>query len=126
VRVTGTLYRIKGELVRPPPKSARSRRIVPLIPPVVAILRSRRTAQLAERLAAGSAWSEQGYVFTTEIGTPLDHRNVLRWYQRTATNVGIPGGFHLLRHSAATAHGLGRAGARGLRHPGALLDPSDD
>ncbi|HET7408084.1 MAG TPA: tyrosine-type recombinase/integrase [Mycobacteriales bacterium] len=103
LRVTGTLYRIKGELVRTPPKSARSRRTLPLVPPVVDALRAHRTTQLGERLGAGRAWRDEGYVFATEIGTPLDHSNVLRWYRRLATTVDVPGGFHVLRHSAATA-----------------------
>ena len=85
-----------------PPKTERGRRTVPLSPAVVVELRAHRAVQLGERLAAGPAWSERGMVFTTELGTPMDPRNVLRWYQTMAGKVGVPGGLHTLRHTAAT------------------------
>lgn len=37
------------------------------------------------------------------LGTPRDYRNELRTFQRTARSLGLKGGFHALRHSAATA-----------------------
>lgn len=88
---------------RTEPKSARSRRTVPLSSSAVTALRNRQRTQAKERLAAGPVWRDTDLVFTTEIGTTVDYRNVLRWYQAVARSVEVPGSFHMLRHSAATA-----------------------
>ncbi|HVA61453.1 MAG TPA: site-specific integrase [Mycobacteriales bacterium] len=103
LRVSGTLYRVGGALTRTEPKSARSRRTLPLLPEVVETLKARRQAQRADRLAAGPAWQETDLVFTTEIGTPLDHRNVLRWYRKVTDEAGVHGSPHTLRHTTAAA-----------------------
>lgn len=103
--VTGTLGRAGGELVRTTPKSARSRRSLGLTPGIVSTLRKRRIAQLEAKMRAGSRWQETGYVFTTEIGTPLEPRNVLRDFVAAVKRSGVDAegvGLHTLRHSAAT------------------------
>jgi len=57
-----------------PPKTARSRRIVPLPYAVVDALKWRREQQETDRLAAGvEFWEEWGLVFTTGFGTPCPH-----------------------------------------------------
>jgi integrase len=51
----------------------------------------------------GDAWSLSGHVFTTEKGTPLDTRNVTRYFQLAIRRAGLPHQrFHDLRHAAAT------------------------
>ena len=51
----------------------------------------------------GDAWSLSGYVFTTDKGTPLDTRNVTRYFQLALARAGLPHQrFHDLRHAAAT------------------------
>lgn len=57
VRVSGTLARVGGQLVTTAPKTAKSRRSVPLPTPVIAALRAHRARQATERLRAGSEWS---------------------------------------------------------------------
>ncbi len=54
---------------------------------------------------ASNLWQDSDLVFTTELGQPMDPRNVLRAVSRSAERVGIthPVGVHSLRHSAATA-----------------------
>jgi integrase len=85
------------------PKTARSRRVIPLDSAVVARLRRHRTEQIAERLAA-SEWTETGLVFTTPTGKLVDPRSVLRVVQDAAKRLGMAGvGLHTLPHSAATA-----------------------
>jgi integrase len=84
------------------PKTDRSRRTVPLSPAVVAMLRKHRAAQAAERLRAGNQWRESGLVFTTELGAPVDPRNLLRVIEVAAHAAGVERvGVHTLRHSAA-------------------------
>ncbi|WP_206330660.1 tyrosine-type recombinase/integrase [Modestobacter sp. KNN46-3] len=59
--------------------------------------------QQQERRATGGSWVEQGLVFTTEIGTPLEPRNVLRRFEQLARRAGLPGvSLHTLRHTAAS------------------------
>jgi integrase len=61
-----------------------------------------RTEQKAERLRAGDQWRGSGLVFTTEFGTPVDPRNLLRVVEAAAVTAGIEGvGVHTLRHSVA-------------------------
>jgi integrase len=104
MRIKATIQRIDGKLVVSEPKTVRSRRPIPLSPPVVAMLRKHRTTQLEERLAAVDQWSDTGLVFTTELGTPCEPRNLLRVMEAAAEKVGLKGvGVHSLRHSAAVA-----------------------
>jgi len=92
------------------PKTDSSRRRIRLTPTAVAALREHRTRQLEERLAAGEAWRDLGYVFTTSVGTALDPSNLLKQYRALIKRSGLPPiVFHDLRHSAASwpiAHGV--------------------
>lgn len=102
--VRGTLGRVRGKLDISEPKTERSRRSVPLSAPLVTMLRAHRTSQDAERVAAGNQWREHDLVFSTEFGTPVDPRNILRTVQIAAQKAGMSDvGVHTLRHSAAVA-----------------------
>jgi hypothetical protein len=57
---------------------------VPLPRSAVATLTAHRERQQQERIAAGDAWVDQDLVFTTEVGTPLEPRNVLRRFDQLA------------------------------------------
>jgi integrase len=104
LNVRSTIARIGGELVCSAPKTTRSRRIVPLHPGIVAMLKRHKATQAAERLAAGDQWLDCGLVFTTELGTPVEPRNLLRVIETAAKSAGIEDiGVHTLRHSAAVA-----------------------
>ena len=104
MRVRGTLSRSGGALIVTEPKTAKSRRTLPLSPAVVSILKAHRKAQRLERIHAGSEWTETGHVFTTESGKPVEPRNLFRSLIVAAEQVGLEGvGLHTLRHSAATA-----------------------
>lgn len=42
-------------------------------------------------------------MFTTEVGTPVDPRNALRWFYVTRDKAGLESGsWHTLRHSCAS------------------------
>lgn len=105
LKVAGTLGRIgKRGLVITQPKTDRSRRTVPLNPAMVTLLRKHRASQAAEQLRAANQWAPSGLVFTTELGTAVDPRNLLRVIEEAAKDVGVAGiGVHTLRHSAAVA-----------------------
>ncbi|GAB3324751.1 hypothetical protein GCM10027451_49290 [Geodermatophilus aquaeductus] len=76
---------------------------MPLPRSTVQALQAHRTRQLEEQRAAAGVWQENGLVFTTEIGTPLEPRNVLRRFEVLAARAGLRGvTLHTLRHSAAS------------------------
>jgi integrase len=102
MKVAHTMARVDGRLVISEPKTARSRRTVPLSPVVVTMLKAHRKAQLEDRLRAGNQWVETGLVFTTELGTAVEPRNLLRAIEAAAKKAGVADiGVHTLRHSAA-------------------------
>lgn len=104
LKVAATLGRVGKELALTEPKSARSRRTIPLSPAIVALLKAQRVNQAAERLHAGDRWTNTGLVFTTAFGGPVDPRNLLRAVEVAAAKAGVEGvGVHTLRHSAAVA-----------------------
>jgi len=104
LKVAATLGRVGNRLVISEPKTDRSRRTVPLNGNVVAMLRKHRAAQAAEQLRAGNQWADSGLVFTTELGGPVDPRNLLRVIEVAAKAAGVERiGVHTLRHSAAVS-----------------------
>jgi integrase len=104
LKVTATLNRVDGRLVCSEPKTQRARRTMPLTPTMVALLRKHKATQAAERLRAANQWDGNGLVFTSELGSPVDPRNILRTVEVAARKAGVEGvGVHTLRHSAAVA-----------------------
>ena len=98
LRVEHALQRGTYDLA--PPKTSRARRLLQLPPFVADALREHRRRQMAER---GAEWSLSGFVFTTAVGTPLDHRNATRYFQSAIERAGLPHQrFHDLRHACAT------------------------
>jgi integrase len=102
--VGAALQRVPGRgLVLVETKTARSRRVITLPEVCMAALRAHRVRQIQDKLVAGSRWVETGFVFTTEIGTPLDGDAVGRRLRRLLLDAGLPlVRFHDLRHSAAS------------------------
>ena len=69
----------------------------------MAALRERRKRQAEEQRAAGPLWERTGLAFTSEIGTALEPRSVLRRFEALAERAGLSGvHLHTLRHSAAS------------------------
>lgn len=102
--VSRSLSKVRGGWAVAEPKTASSRRVVKLPAFAVDALRAHRARQLEERLAA-IVWIDPGLVFTSEVGTLLDGRNVLRLFKLKVAAAGMDPTaftFHSLRHSAAT------------------------
>ncbi len=85
------------------PKTRSSRRTISLDSRVVAVLRAHRRRQLEDRLAWGPAWTDTGYVFTTECGEPLHPERVTVLFGRLVVAAGVPKvRLHDLRHTSAS------------------------
>jgi integrase len=86
------------------PKTKGSRRIVKLTQRAVEALRSHLGRQLAEIEAAGDLYRDDGLVFTTEAGTPINPSNLRqRSFAPLLKRAGLPHiRFHDLRHTCAT------------------------
>ncbi|CAM2779119.1 tyrosine-type recombinase/integrase [Skermania piniformis] len=72
------------------PKTARSRRTLPLPADAVTALRALRTRQRGERLALGIAWDDTTHVCSAEDGTPVLPRTYTLWFQRIAETAELP------------------------------------
>jgi integrase len=103
LRVRWTLTRTSKGLQLGEPKTEKSRRTVPLPRSTVDVLRAHQSRQTADRLQAAEVWQDSDLVFTTEIGTPLEPRNVLRQFDKLARRAGLRNvHLHTLRHSTAS------------------------
>ncbi|MEH6795662.1 MAG: site-specific integrase [Rhodococcus sp. (in: high G+C Gram-positive bacteria)] len=64
------------------PKSARSRRTLPLPADIMTALRTARTNQARERLALGSGYVDSGFVAVSEDGTPIRPETYSKMFRR--------------------------------------------
>ena len=103
IRVRQQVQRINGELRLYPVKTAAGRRDLPLLPIAQAVLDRRRQAQAADRAELGRAWLDNGLVFTTKTGRPVEPRNLVRSFHRICGGNQIRAiKVHHLRHTTAT------------------------
>jgi len=90
VRPGFTYRQLEGGLCLTRPKTKKGRRLIPLHPFLVAILR--------QRLASGEP-NPHGLVFTREDGRPIDPREDLKDWRAALERAGLPArGTHLARH----------------------------
>jgi integrase len=103
LRIRSQLQRINGRLTLVEPKTERSRRTLVVPPTILGHLREHEQRQAAERLWAGSKWTESSMVFSNRVGGPLQARNVIREFHKALRTAGLKRiRFHDLRHSCAT------------------------
>src|SRR3954464_6329744 len=89
--VRQALQRQPGQgLVFVQPTFRAGRRTIALPGPLRDALRAHRTAQLAERMAAGSEWHDHDLVFCQENGRPIDPRSDHRAWRALLTEAGVP------------------------------------
>lgn len=88
------------------PKTTKSRRSIPIPLGLVEKLKQHRTEQLVQKMKLGRVYENLDLVFSTELGTPLNSRNLAqRQFDLIIDNIGLKDrGFVLysLRHTCAT------------------------
>lgn len=88
------------------PKTARSKRAVPMPAETVRSLQRQRAAQAAERLAAGSEYLDHGaggFVFAQDRGDPYREDALMQLFRRTLAKLGLPTvTLYSLRHGHAS------------------------
>lgn len=98
-------WRKGGEWYTSEPKTASSRRPIPLTDVLLKSLTEHRTRQLEQRMKAGPLWQANDFIFTDDIGAPLKAYSVRYIYKKILKRAGLPASFQLriTRHSCATA-----------------------
>ncbi|MFI0449314.1 tyrosine recombinase XerC [Actinomadura sp. 6N118] len=86
LEVAQTLQRVGGELRFVPPKTANSKRTVPLPALCVDALCNHMVRQEDERADAWPHWKDHGLVFPSRLGTPMEPDNLRRRSLATATS----------------------------------------
>lgn len=103
VTVQGQFQRLDGQLIRVEPKTARSKRTLPVPDFVLSKLLKHRASQAEIRLVNSDRWVDHDLIFTNLTGNPVDKRNLRRALQAALERAGLPViRFHDLRHSAAS------------------------
>lgn len=107
--VKRTLARVRlvdsgtSELQFSEPKTESGKRVIPLLPEVVQELKSHKARQAQEKLIVGQAYRDNGLVFATPTGGPIEPRNFHRKHTQILKKAGLRHvRLHDLRHTFAT------------------------
>lgn len=104
IQIERTAERIRGQgVVFTEPKTAKSRRMIPLPASAVDLLKQHRKQQLEERLHAGEFYEDHGLVFARPNGAPWNPDHVTQHFAVVLNRAGLPHiRLHDLRHTHAT------------------------
>jgi len=92
-----------GTTVENDPKSAKSRRVLPMPPRIPKVLRAAKKRQAAERLVLGEHYGKGDYVVCNEAGQPYHPQVVSRYWASAVRAAGLRHvKLHGGRHTAAT------------------------
>ncbi len=101
--VRQNLTQINGVYHFDTPKTQNSQRHLYLSVDAIVVLNNHLERQEAEKALIGTAWQNPDLVFVSEIGTPLEQRNLQRLYKRLIKAAGVSDiRFHDLRHTHAS------------------------
>ena len=104
IRITRTVARLPGMILEQAPKTASSRRSVPVDGKTIEVLKKHRKKQIEDALRTGEGWKEEHLVFCNpRTKKPLDPSVFEDAIHRYAQKAGVPDiRFHGLRHTHAT------------------------
>ena len=103
IHVRQQIGRVSGELRIGPVKTNAGRRDLPLLSLATDMFAMRRDAQAADREELGRAWQDNGLIFTTKTGRPVEPRNLVRSFHRICEHHDLRViKVHHLRHTTAT------------------------
>lgn len=104
LEIQGARTLVDGQVVEKGPKTAASKRTLPLDDALAGSLTAFHALQAAERLAAGTGYTAADYVLCDELGQPLDPAKLRRVWYRLMRQAGVrkikP--YTASRHSAGT------------------------
>lgn len=101
IQVVRTL--VDGQVIEKPPKTDAGKRVLPLDDALTTSLRAFRALQASEKLAAGEAYNDAGYVLCDELGMPYDPARLHRVYYRLMKQAGV----RKIKPYTATRHAAG-------------------
>lgn len=106
VHIREALVSLSGKAHRTTPKTARSRRTIPVTGDALNILKEMPLQVALDREAQGARYVGSDAVFTTSRGLPILPDNVYKLMQDLCKKAGVPyKGTHVLRHSFISIHG---------------------
>jgi integrase len=93
----------KSELIFSTPKTKKSKRVIPLLPEVVKEIKRFQAMQRQEKMFFGPRYQDSGLLFTSEVGTPIEPRNLNRKHASIIKKAGLKHvRVHDLRHTVAS------------------------
>lgn len=103
ISINRTAEEVSGGIIWTEPKTARSRRSVPLPAKAAALLKAHKARQAEEKLRLGKEYEDQGLVFARPDGRPLSPSHVSKHFTSILRKAGLPHiRLHDLRHTHAT------------------------
>jgi len=103
MQITHTRVTVEGQATDSIPKTSAGRRSIPLDKVLVSLLRTHKARQAAEKLAAGPAYEDGGYLVADELGRPYHPDSISGWFDYRVKTSGLPRiRLHDTRHTAAS------------------------
>lgn len=101
--ITATRIVVAGAALDSAPKTRRGVRTIPLDANLVGLLRTHWARQAAEKLAAGEAYQDGGWLVADELGRPYHPSTISAWFEDEVTAGGLRRiRLHDTRHTAAS------------------------
>jgi len=98
-----TVQRAGGKLILSDAKTESSESLLPLPEWTWLVLMEHQQAQKAERERLSAVWQDHGLVFPSEVGTPMEPRNLNRHFSRLRAATGLPDiRLHDFRHTVVS------------------------
>jgi integrase len=101
ITVNQTRVLVEYRVLVKPPKSKNGLRTLPMDDALVTALKALRVSQAREKLAAGEAYTDTGYVVVDELGEPVHPERYSDEFERVLKRAGVPRiVLHGARHTA--------------------------